>query len=235
MMEKAPQTIIEKILSVIIRFIWPAIARFWNVKIETQNHYNPPETEKKAERSEEKPSRVPDLFVWPVDNSDHLITNRFSFRTLRGRKRRMHYGIDVIGKRTYVVRAAESGVVSKIVKPDSLYPCGYVRNEKKDWPTKGKWRRVAPAKRAHSPYVLINAWNGTRQKYAHAKRVKPIVKAGEHVQAGQIIATYEAKKPPKNGGLGFSFGAHVHFEVHKMIGGKWTPINPEKYAKKRMK
>lgn len=213
-------------INTIIRFIWPIIARFCKIKIETQNHYNDPETEKKAKRSDVKPIRLASSFFWPVKNKKRRITSRFGFRRLYSGKRRMHYGIDVIGSMSYDIVAAESGVVTKMTPPDPKYPARFVKKA-------GKWIRIAPEKRAWSPYALVEAWNDTRQKYTHSRLN---VKIGQQIKAGQVIGTYKGPAKPKgNGGLGNSYGAHLHFEVHEKFGKKWKPIDPEAYARKREK
>lgn len=63
--------------------------------------------------------------------------------------------------------------------------------------------------------VIINHGNGLKTLYAHSSKL--LVKEGQNVQKGDVIA--------KVGSTGRSTGPHLHFEVH--VGG--TPVDPLKY------
>lgn len=72
----------------------------------------------------------------------------------------------------------------------------------------------------HSGYgnmVMIDHGNGIRTVYGHASRL--LVKAGEKVKTGQVIAL--------TGNTGFSTGPHLHLEVH--INGE--AVEPVKWFK----
>ena len=60
--------------------------------------------------------------------------------------------------------------------------------------------------------VIVRHDQQTTTLYAHNDAIK--VKAGEHVRAGQLIATL--------GTTGHSTGPHVHFEIRR----KGKPVNP---------
>ena len=62
--------------------------------------------------------------------------------------------------------------------------------------------------------VDINHGNGIMTRYGHASQV--VVRAGEHVKRGQLIAYM--------GSTGFSTGPHVHYEVH-VNGNRVNPIS----------
>lgn len=67
-------------------------------------------------------------------------------------------------------------------------------------------------------YVLIDHGNGFKTRYAHCSKLE--VKAGEKVAQGQYIA--------KVGNTGYSFGAHLHFEVIK----NGVLVDPLKYVQR---
>ena len=66
-------------------------------------------------------------------------------------------------------------------------------------------------------YVMIDHGNGMETLYAHMLDNSLMVSAGEHVTKGQAIG--------RVGNTGYSFGAHLHFEVR--ING--TRVNPAWY------
>ncbi|MFC7481377.1 M23 family metallopeptidase [Luedemannella flava] len=67
--------------------------------------------------------------------------------------------------------------------------------------------------------VEIDHGNGILTKYCHASKL--LVKEGQHVDAGTPIT--------QAGNTGFSFGDHLHFEVH--INGK--PVDPMRWMRER--
>ncbi len=67
-------------------------------------------------------------------------------------------------------------------------------------------------------YVLIDHGNGFKTRYAHCSKLE--VKAGDKVAQGQYIA--------KVGNTGYSFGAHLHFEVIK----NGVLVDPLKYVQR---
>ena len=56
---------------------------------------------------------------------------------------------------------------------------------------------------SYGNYVLIDHGNGFKTRYAHCSKL--LVKEGQQVAQGQHIANV--------GNTGYSFGAHLHFEV----------------------
>ncbi len=67
-------------------------------------------------------------------------------------------------------------------------------------------------------YVLIDHGNGFKTRYAHCSKLK--VEAGQKVAQGEYIANV--------GNTGYSFGAHLHFEVIK----NGQLVDPLKYVKR---
>ncbi len=69
-------------------------------------------------------------------------------------------------------------------------------------------------------YVMVVNDAGTvRTLYAHLSRID--VAMGQHVSQGQTLGLI--------GSTGISTGTHLHFEVHVIINGVWTPVNPLNY------
>ncbi|HZK20899.1 MAG TPA: peptidoglycan DD-metalloendopeptidase family protein [Oscillospiraceae bacterium] len=66
-------------------------------------------------------------------------------------------------------------------------------------------------------YVIIEHSDGVRTLYGHCLSGSLMVKAGDKVSTGQAIA--------RVGNTGYSFGAHLHFEVR--VNG--SPVNPAPY------
>jgi murein DD-endopeptidase MepM/ murein hydrolase activator NlpD len=65
--------------------------------------------------------------------------------------------------------------------------------------------------------VKISHGNGLETYYAHNSKL--LVKEGQTISAGQVIA--------KSGNTGNSTGPHIHFEVRK----NGTPVNPKPYLR----
>ena len=70
-------------------------------------------------------------------------------------------------------------------------------------------------------YVLIRHEDGTLGHYCHLKKAGVVVKPGQTVRAGQLIA--------HSGNTGFSSGAHLHFSVFKTKDGKDRVSIPVKF------
>jgi len=104
--------------------------------------------------------------------------------------RRFHSGIDIPAPKGTPIKAVAEGLV--VVSGKSLD--GYSR---------------------YGKIVIIEHGGGIRTVYAHNK--KNLVKAGECVKAGEVIAEV--------GSSGNASGSHVHFEIRK----KGEPVNPMKY------
>jgi len=107
--------------------------------------------------------------------------------------RRLHLGIDISNKRGTPIRAAYPG---RVIYSDSKY-----------LPSMGNM-------------VLLEHASGWITLYAHNDR--NLVKEGDLVEAGQMIATA--------GATGNATGPHLHFEIRKDAN---TPVNPLSYLPAR--
>lgn len=96
-----------------------------------------------------------------------------------------HTGVDIGNHIGEPIYAADDGVV-----------------EKSQWNSGG-----------YGYYVIINHGNGTRTLYGHSSKL--LVKAGQHVNRGDVIALI--------GSTGRSTGPHLHFEVI-VGGGRKNPL-----------
>lgn len=67
--------------------------------------------------------------------------------------------------------------------------------------------------------MIVNDAGTVRTLYAHLARLD--VAMGQHVSQGQTLGLI--------GSTGISTGTHLHFEVHVIINGVWTPVNPLNY------
>ena len=67
--------------------------------------------------------------------------------------------------------------------------------------------------------MIVNDAGTVRTMYAHLARLD--VAMGQHVSQGQTLGLI--------GSTGISTGTHLHFEVHVIINGVWTPVNPLNY------
>ncbi len=100
------------------------------------------------------------------------------------RKWRYHYGIDLKVHRGDTVKCAFDGIV----------------------------RIIRYQRRGYGHYVVVRHYNGLETLYAHLE--KPLVKAGQHIKAGDAVG--------KGGNTGRSTGYHLHLEF-RYLG---NPINP---------
>lgn len=71
---------------------------------------------------------------------------------------------------------------------------------------------------ANGNYVLVSHPDGRRTLYYHLAQNGARVAIGQSVSAGQWIAD--------SGCSGQCYGAHLHFEMQRVIGGRWTHIDP---------
>ena len=65
--------------------------------------------------------------------------------------------------------------------------------------------------------VKVNHGNGVETRYGHNSKI--LVKVGQIVEAGQVLA--------RSGNTGVSTGPHVHFEIRK----NGTAVNPASYLR----
>jgi hypothetical protein len=67
-------------------------------------------------------------------------------------------------------------------------------------------------------YVLVSHADGRRTLYYHLAQNGARVAVGQAVLAGQWIAD--------SGCSGQCYGAHLHFEMRAVVGGRWTSVDP---------
>ncbi len=107
------------------------------------------------------------------------------------------YAIDIGMPIGTAIRAARGGSIA-VVKDSYSDAGGSVEN-------RGQTNAV---------YVLHD--DGTFGVYAHLKRASALVRPGQRVQPGQIIA--------QSGNSGYSTGPHLHFAILRNAGLKWQSV-----------
>jgi murein DD-endopeptidase MepM/ murein hydrolase activator NlpD len=100
------------------------------------------------------------------------------------------------------VRAARGGIVVRVKDQSSLG---------------GPTKQFDP----YDNYVLIRHDDGTLGHYCHLQKGGCVVKPGQGVAAGQVIA--------RSGNTGFSSGPHLHFCVFKTKNGRERQSVPVKF------
>lgn len=219
-------TFIFNMIRPLINFVWPLIKKFIKLNSENQNWHNDENAEKRAKKisSYETKSKILHgvskeniKFSSPVIRKTR-ITSKFGWRILNfdGKKRKnFHTGADFGGQGQVV--ACEDVIIKKILKPDKKYPCRF------KWTGK-TWKSIAPKGRAWTPYLIcVGKISKVKYKYKH---VKSVVVVGDTVRRGQTLGIAD--------NLGFSMGAHLHFEIWPYKKGKWpSPVDPVKFLKKK--
>lgn len=199
-----------------------------DIILQEQNWYNDTSSENHAQKVE-KEVAIKEAIRSPENGTNtefchpkpgKRITSPFGDRVLRingSDVKRFHSGIDLAGDGP--VYAVEDSIVQKVLLPDQKYPCRF------KWTKENGWVQYAPKDRAWTPYIiLVGKHTQTLYKYMHVNACsyeKGSLKAGQHVKAGEKIG--------EAGNLGYSLGAHLHFETW-LLGknGKYnTPDNPE--------
>lgn len=107
------------------------------------------------------------------------------------------YAIDIDMPVGSAIRAARGGLVVSV--QDSFGPGG---------------NSVAYRSQTNSLYVLHD--DGTFAIYAHLRRRSALVRVGQRVRAGQILA--------QSGNSGYSTGPHLHFAVLRNAGLHWESL-----------
>jgi murein DD-endopeptidase MepM/ murein hydrolase activator NlpD len=100
------------------------------------------------------------------------------------------YALDFNLKEGTKVCAARGGIVVEL-KEDSSYGC------------------KSSSCQGHANYLIIYHEDGTFSYYAHLQKNGVLVKLGDTVKAGQVVAL--------SGNTGWSSGPHLHFEVFKPL------------------
>lgn len=119
-----------------------------------------------------------------------------------------HGAIDIGLRRGSYVIAARSGTVVKPTASDRIdYPDSSIKPD-----ANGKYN----CRGLKANYVKIDHGDGTMTGYAHFLANTITVRAGDHVEQGQVIG--------KVGSSGCSTGPHLHFEVY-VNGHKVDPLN----------
>lgn len=198
----------------ILNFLLPLLKHFLNHKEAERksNSWNDSEiSEKKVETLLE-----PEIeFAHPVGLSSERITSPYGYRELSidGKKvKQFHIGIDYGGNGP--VFAVEDGIVTKILAPDPKHPCRF-KKENDTWIDLINSGAI-PKGRAWTPFIEFKGKSGNLYKYKH---VDPSCGVGDEIKVGDTIG--------RSGNLGFSMGAHLHFEVWI----KNKTVDPDKFLK----
>lgn len=119
-----------------------------------------------------------------------------------------HGAIDVgVAQGTYVIAARSGTVVRPTANERIDHPNSYIKPD-----SNGKYN----CRGLVANYVKIDHGDGLASGYAHLYQNTITVRAGDHVEQGQIIG--------KVGSSGCSTGPHLHFEVF-LNGTKVDPLN----------
>ncbi|EMI71079.1 M23 family metallopeptidase [Leptospira noguchii] len=226
--------IIFKLLNVVPYSIQRKVLNFSEIK-KSQNYWNhsfsavlqtqtiPDQSVLKKIDSTDKKEKI--LFFSPLRNPK--ITSRFGWRNLNinGKaSKQFHLGIDLVSENRDVF-APEDCVIRSVLNRDEKHPVRFKYEN-------GTWidllgNRKIPKGRAWTPYVIaVGVYSKNLYKFKH---IDPCVAVGENLQAGDKVGTYD--------NLGYSMGAHLHFEVWlwdtKLQDWKKAPIDPEKFLKEK--
>ena len=68
----------------------------------------------------------------------------------------------------------------------------------------------------YGKYVIVQHDETTRSLYAH----------GEIIYSTAVGLVDTTTPIMRMGNTGFSDGAHLHLEIHKLINGRWCPVDP---------
>ena len=170
------------------------------------------------------------LYVKPLVNAK--VTSSYGSRTLTydGVKHKdYHYGVDLVDVSGDIV-APEDCVIKKIIVPDLSYPCKF------KWTKTGFVRATPPIGKkwedsswGWTPYfITIGVHSKTQYIFRHSVCTCSV---GNEVKVGIKIGRY--------GNLGFSMGAHLHFETWpyteiKVKGTNWPyTTDPIKFQKEK--
>ena len=188
---------------------------FFGVNMSDQNWYNDPRVEETVIK---KP--IEKKVYWPQCN--HKITSPYGWRTIMGGSQ-FHNGVDTIGKKDgstdWRLRAVCDMTITQRLQPDLEYPSLFIKKGK-------RWtRRKEPNNRKGMPYswtsYLVAKATIGRDEYSFIYRHGNYTKRpGALVKAGADIGIM--------GNFGYSFLAHLHFEVWK----NGIIMDPELFFKK---
>lgn len=134
------------------------------------------------------------------------VSSRYGWRTLSG-VRNFHAGLDIAAPLGSPVRAMFAGVVDVAVG-DRVHDrtAAQVKN-------RGK-AAIAPHRSGNG--VRVRGYNVGAEVYGH---IRPIVRKGDHVEAGQILGHIDLS--------GNTTGPHVHLEIWSDADNHNSHINPE--------
>lgn len=130
----------------------------------------------------------------PVDN--HVITSNYGERILKGKKE-FHAGLDFISRENNNVYAIADGIVTY---------------DMDDYDDLKRWTDI---KHSAGNYLIIS--HGINNKLYFARYLHlgyNLFQVGQRVKEGDTIGKY--------GDFGYSFGAHLHFD---MWDERWTKAN----------
>lgn len=202
------------IVNFILNFLWPLIRKFVPGNFGQLAGWNTPAQEEKAQpQSISKEDTIslakaealagnPNHFPIGIPvKGTYRITSPFGWRTLPAVGRNLHIGVDIGGER--LIDAPEDMIIKKIVMPDAKYPCRFLR-ENGTFVDGVRSGRI-PEGRAWTPYIVaVGVYSKIKYVFKHVVPTIPL---------SEGLKVYQDADFCKSGNLGFSQGAHLHFET----------------------
>ena len=149
-----------------------------------------------AKTEETKQKSETTKLIRPVEEK-HIVTSPYGWRTLYG-KRQMHDGIDYVSLRNRNVLAVADG---RVLKDVDYYDAS---------------RRWTDRRHSAGNYVILeHRIHGQKYFCRYLHLAQNFVEQGQQVKQGHVLGIY--------GDVGYSFGAHLHFDIYDE---RWVKLDP---------